>query len=449
MGINLTAIGLSGIDAAEAELQATSSNIANVNNPNYSLESAQLAVQPGPNDGGAGVQVTGIQRAEAPFLTSAIGQTQASQSYFQAYSQVGQVAQGYLAPSSGSDLATAMQNMFDSFNNLTASPSDTLTRSTAINSAGQFAATAQALLTQLDQTASGEGSGLGALLKQVNTDTGQLAQLNVQIQRARAGGLDASALLDQRDAVSSNLAGLIGATTDANGNVSVAGLPLVRGATALPLSTGGGATASVQVDLADGSFQIAPSQLGGQIGGLLAGIGEVQQLRSQLGGLVTSVANAVNTQYGAGYGLDGSTGNALFTVASDGSVTLNSSVTAQNFAAAQSAAGLPGDGSNAAALAAIANSTSSVDSSFPGSTAGQALAQITTAFGSALQNANDSQQNAAASAQSLSQLKGSITGVSLNDQLTHLIQYQNALQASGRAVQVTNDLVTFLTEVLT
>ena len=38
----------------------------------------------------------------------------------------------------------------------------------------------------------------------------------------------------------------------------------------------------------------------------------------------------------------------------------------------------------------------------------------------------------------------SITGVSLNQQLTQLIQYQNLLQASGRAVQAANDMIKFL-----
>ena len=41
-------------------------------------------------------------------------------------------------------------------------------------------------------------------------------------------------------------------------------------------------------------------------------------------------------------------------------------------------------------------------------------------------------------------MKSSITGVSTNDQLTQLIQYQNMLQACGRAVQAANDNITFL-----
>jgi flagellar hook-associated protein FlgK len=65
-----------------------------------------------------------------------------------------------------------------------------------------------------------------------------------------------------------------------------------------------------------------------------------------------------------------------------------------------------------------------------------------------VQNASNNQQRAASSLQSLNSLKGSITGVSLNDQLTNLVQYQNLLEATGRAVQAANDMTTFLIQEL-
>ena len=115
----------------------------------------------------------------------------------------------------------------------------------------------------------------------------------------------------------------------------------------------------------------------------------------------------------------------------------------QNLAASQTAAGVPGDGSNAAAIAALAKATG-LDSSFPVATLGQAYGQIASDFGSAVQGAMNAHNYAAASLQSLGQLKGSMTGVSLNEELTHLIQFKNALEAAGRAVQAANDITTFL-----
>ena len=446
MSVSLSSIALSGIQAAEAEIAAVQSNIANASNPNYSAESVNLAALPGPDGDGAGVQVLGTFNAQAPLLTQQINQNQSSLNFNTAFTQVGQVAQNAISPSSGNTLATALENLFNSFTNLSATPEDPAARQAVIGAAGTFAQTAQQISSQLNTAASSELSGLNPLVDQVNQDASQIAQLNGEItaaQTANAG--NAPALLDQRDALINQLAGSIGATADANGNVSVGGIPLVSGTTALALSTtGSGASTTLQVSLADGSIQIPVGELGGTIGGMLAGAASVNNIQSQLNSAVTSIATAINTQQQAGYGLDGSTNNALFLIpGGDGPIALNPAITTQNLAAASSAAGVPGDGSNATALAAIANQAG-VDGSFPGSTPGEALTQIISGFGVSLQSALSAQTNTSATLQSLQQLQSSITGVSLNDQLTQLIQYQNALEAAGRALQTANDMTSFL-----
>lgn len=443
MGINLTGIGLSGINAAEAEIQTVEANITNANNPNYSAESAQLSARVGPGGASIGVDVTGIQRAEAPFLTDAMNQAQSSDSFNSSFARITQLAQAYLAPASGNDLLQSLQDLFNSFTNLSASPADPNLRSAVLNAAGNFATMSQGLSQQLNQTAQNELSGLGAMVQQVNSDGRQIAQLNVQIASTGASGGSAAALLDQRDAVASDLANVIGARMDANGNVAIAGVPLVSGNIALALSlTGSGLNVGLQVALTNGNLQMPASQLGGSIGGIMAAASRIGQLNTDLNNFVVSVANAVNTQHQSGYGLDGSTGNSLFVIG-PGGISLNPSITVQNLAASQTAAGVPGDGSNAAAIAALAKATG-LDSSFPVATLGQAYGQIASDFGSAVQGAMNAHNYAAASLQSLGQLKGSMTGVSLNEELTHLIQFKNALEAAGRAVQAANDITTFL-----
>jgi flagellar hook-associated protein FlgK len=66
MSVNLASIGISGIYAAEAELAATESNITNASNPNYSVESVNLAARPNEDGASAGVDVLQTVRARAP-----------------------------------------------------------------------------------------------------------------------------------------------------------------------------------------------------------------------------------------------------------------------------------------------------------------------------------------------------------------------------------------------
>ncbi len=127
----------------------------------------------------------------------------------------------------------------------------------------------------------------------------------------------------------------------------------------------------------------------------------------------------------------------------DGPIAMQSGFVPDNFAAASSPAGVPGDGSNAAAIGQIQN-LGGVDSDFPNANAQQAWAQLTADFGLTVETANTQQTQAQALLQSLEQLKTSVTGVSVNQELTQMLQYLNTLQAAGRAVSVGLNLVEYL-----
>lgn len=446
MSVNLNAIGLSGILAVEAEFAATESNLTNASNPNYSVESVNLATLAGAGGEGAGVSVLGVQRADMPFLDSEINQTNANQSFYSAYSQPLQAAENIVAPGSGTDLGQAVQTLFDSFSNLAASPEDASARSSVLSAAENFSQIAQSTSSDLSQAAEQSVAGIGTMVGQVNQDAQQIAQLNAQIIVEQANGGSAAALLDQRDALVNDLAGLIGASADSNGNVSVNGTPLVSGTTALTLSaSGSGASASLQIALPQGTIQL--SQPGGEIGGALSAASSLTSLQNNLNSFVTSVANAVNAQQEAGDGLDGSTGVPIFALTDGEPIALNPALNTQNIAAAASASGVPGDGSNAGAIAALASAVG-IDSSLPTGNAQQVFAQITSQFGATVQTAQNNQTQAAAALSSLTTLQSSTTGVSLNTELTNLIQYQNDLQATTQAVQAANNMVSYLIQQL-
>ena len=444
MSVNLQAIGLSGIAAAEDAMAVVESNITNASNTNYSVESVGFQSTTGANGAANGVAVLPVVRAEAPMLTQQINGTQSTQSYDQSLAQVTSVAQQIVAPASG-DLSSTLQTVFNAFTALSSQPQDPTARTSAITALSQFAQTDQNISSGLYSTALSQLDSVSPLITQINAASTQIAQLNGQIISAQASGQSTAPLQDQRDAAVNQLAGLIGATADSNGNVTVGGVPLVSGTSALTLSTtGSGAAIGLSVSLAKGSLPLNVSQVGGQLGGIMGGAQSTLNLQAQVDGFADTVANALNNLSTTGFGLDGSTGTALFTVpVVGGPISINPALTAQNLPAASTAAGVPGDGSNATAMAALANNQN-LFPIYPNNTPEEAFTQITTNFGTLVQNATEGQTQAAATLQSLTQMKSAITGVSLNDQLTQLTQYQNLLQASGRAVQAANDDITFL-----
>jgi len=233
---------------------------------------------------------------------------------------------------------------------------------------------------------------------------------------------------------------------DVSGNVTINGMPLVSGSSALTLSTtGSGTNLGLQVTLPQGNLPITTTQVGGQLGGVFAGVTNNLQAQSNLNQLATSVASAVNTVHQSGYGLDGSTGNQLFLIpgSAGAPIVINRAINDQNLAASATATGLPGDGSNATSLAGLATAIG-LDTSYPGSTLAQAFSAIASDFGRTVSSADANQTRASTTLDSLQSFKSSITGVSLNEQLANLVQFQNALEAAGRAVQAANDMTNFL-----
>jgi len=444
VSVNLQSVGLSGIAAAEAAMAVIESNLTNASNNNYSLETIGFQTTSGPDGSGSGVEVLPTQRAQSPLLTQQINTTQATQSYDQSFSQVATVAQQIVAPSSG-DLNSNLQDIFNALNALSAQPDDPTARQSVLTALNTFAQNDENISSSLYSTAVTQLDSVSPLITQINAASSQVAQLNGQIISAQASGQSAATLLDSRDAAVNQLASLIGATADSKGNVTVGGVPLVSGTSALTLSTtGSGTNIGLSVSLAQGALPLNVSQIGGQLGGLMGGAQATLNLQSQVDSFADTVATAFNNQSTTGFGLDGSTGNALFTVpAAGGPIALNPGLTTQNLPASSTAAGVPGDGSNATALGAIANN----QSLFPGyanRTPVEVFSEVASDFGTQVQNANNGQQQSANTLQSLTQMKSAITGVSINEQLTQLIEYQNMLQASGRAVQAANDNITFL-----
>jgi len=447
--VDIVAIALSGIEAAQQQLAITASNIANASNPNYSVESVEVAAVPGTDGGSAGVQVLGVRRATVPFVNPQINHEQAAESYATAFSQIVQTAETYLAPQSGPDLAQSIQDLLNQFLSLSGSPEDLSLREGVLTSAQQLAQQSQSIDSGLANVAGNALAGLPATVAQVNDYTAQLAKLNFEITQASsqgvAGGATAAALLDQRDSIAQSLAGLIGAQMDSQGNVSLGGVPLVSGSTSFNLSLVSDSTGNhLEVNLPYGVLTPPNNTVGGQVGGILNAIDAVSELRQRVNHYIDGVASAINSQQALGYDLNGNPGGALFVVPSgDGPIAMQSGFVPDNFAAASSPAGVPGDGSNAAAIGQIQN-LGGVDSDFPNANAQQAWAQLTADFGLTVETANTQQTQAQALLQSLEQLKTSVTGVSVNQELTQMLEYLNTLQAAGRAVSVGLNLVEYL-----
>ena len=455
--------GVSALQAMQQAENVVGNNIANANTTGYSEETVNLADQgsypyvPGPGGGiagqvGEGVQVSSVTRQDNAFYDA---QDRANQGTLQMYTSQSAVltqVESILNEPSDNGLQNALDQFFQSWQTLSTDPTNTAARQAILTQTQTMGQTFQTVTNQLEQLQSNLQGVVQGQISELNQDAQQVASLNQQIAAITAYGENPNQLLDQRGVLLDQMSQLANITysNDPSGNgavdvsiTSASGTPiqLVQGSQASSYPTGNAALANIT---------------SGEIAGNVQGIDDISGILSNLNAFLTQLSTQVNNQQSAGYGLDGTTGNNLIQTTTDASgnviLGLDPNMTTDKIAAAQSS-GQPGDNSNAIAIANIQQATQSISFSYnslatnqtvSGSGSGtfdQLIAQVVTGVGTQAAAVNSSEQTANALAQQSSQLRQSVSGVSLDEQAALMIQYQSSYNAAAKFISVFDDML--------
>ncbi|ALL63667.1 Flagellar hook-associated protein FlgK [Paraburkholderia caribensis MBA4] len=333
MSSNLFSIGLSGLNAAQWGLTTTGQNISNQATPGYSVERPVYSESSGQYTGsgylGSGVSTTTIQRQYSQYLTTELNNAQSqSGSLNTYYNLIAQLNNMVGNPTSG--ISSAITSYFTGMQNVANDASNPAMRQSAISNAQSLADQINAAGDQYDQLRTSVNTQIGDTVKQINTYSAQIAQLNSQIQSLSTQGQPPNQLLDQRDLAISNLSQLVGVQVvqgDSGYSVFMGnGQPLVVSDKSFNLTTVTSPSDPTETAVAYAGLasqagtttpQILPDsvQLGGQIGGLMTFRSQtLDPAEAQLGAIATSFAAQVNAQNSLGIDLNGNQGGALFTV---------------------------------------------------------------------------------------------------------------------------------------
>jgi flagellar hook-associated protein 1 FlgK len=313
---------LTGLQAAQSALQVVGDNIANVNTPGYSQQSAlQSTAIPTAIGGlyyGNGTQIDSVQRSYSSFLQGQVWTASASAS---GQASLSSSLQNILGMLNNGGVSSQVSQFFSGVAQVAASPDDIPARQSMLSNAQTLSQTFQSLGQQLASVGSGVNQQITESVAQINSISKQIAQLNVQISAAQ-GNPNGSPndLLDQRDHLITELNGQVGVQVlkQQNSQLSVFlsnGQVLVAGGQSFALQTQSSPynQQTLDVGYANNGADISKSLTGGTLGGLL-------QFRSQslnpaengLGLLADGIASALNAQQAQGLNLNGSSGSALF-----------------------------------------------------------------------------------------------------------------------------------------
>ena len=430
---------LRGLAADQRSLDTTGHNIANAQTPGYSRQVAELATTPaftevGSGQLGTGVDVVQYQRIRDSFLdlqlraqTMRQGSAQAQESGLSNIEQT-------LSEPSDNGLSELLGKYWAAWQNVANNPSDMATRQALAQTAESLTNGFNTLANQLTTIQSQTTQDETLTMQQVNSLGSQVASLNQSIQAAELAGEQPNDLLDKRDNLIDQLSAL--------GNTSTS------------VSSGTAGTLG-QIDVTFGGENLVTAStastatlpLTSITSGQLAGMDQVISLISdptngymtKLNALAAALTSGTNAQSALGKDLNGNAGGAFFTATSGSeaaTISVSAAVQASPGLIAASTNGDPGDGSNALAMGNLQQAAL-----VGGATIDTSYSQLVTQIGSDSQQAQANLSNANSLVESLTNQRTSVSGVSLDEEMTNLLQFQRGYQACARVMSAMDSMI--------
>ena len=434
----------SGLDSVTRKLATVSQNVANANTPDYVRETVVSTSVTAAGDGygvRSGPAIRTVDAALQADLFTADGTVKDNEVRQSALAAV-DAAQG--APGSGQDLASLFGALRDGFSTLVNDPANQTQQRAVLNQASALARGVNTLASSISGTRQTVQDQLVDDVGQANIALSSVGRLSDQIIAARGRGEGTADLEDQRDTALRTVAELTGARflTQSNGDITV-----VSSGTVLPTRAATGplalATATLSPGVAAPPLTVsgqAASLGGGRIGGELA-------VRDTVLPAAQADADGFAQALASGFQAAGLT---LFTNGAGVVPAAGTAGFAQLIRVSPTVAATPSQLRDGTGAAGTAGNTALIDTVLgtvfatgSGTIAGQAAslvarnAQASATAGSTLSG------NQAVQA-SLSKKLAAGTGVSVDSELSLMVQLQNSYGANARVIATVQTMWTQL-----
>ncbi len=444
-------IAFRALQAQQQAIDVANHNIANANTPGYSRQVAHFAATPpaalinvsgGIGQTGTGVVVTDIERSRSVFTDYQIrGETQSLGQWEKMSESMKQVEVVFNEPSD-SGLNDLMSRFWQSWQELTNNPQDAGARRALVEQSDSLAMAFNRNYSQLTAIQQDVDRQIALETSQINEMAQRISTLNVKIGQAELLGQRANDLRDQRDLVMNDLSKMVKVTYyEASGgsvNVFLGSRSLVVmdrvDALANGLNPSGFATVIWASDGSDASIT------NGELYGLShARDVEIPTFLNDLQSLASGFIASVNALHRVGFGLDNSTNLPFFDGTDASDIAINAVLaTNPEKVAAASAANSSGDNSVALSIAQLQNAPT-----MNGNTTdfGQFFASMMSRLGVDSQRSEMMAGNQKLLVDHLSKQRDTLSGVSLDEEMTKLIEYQRAYEAAARVVNVVDEML--------
>jgi flagellar hook-associated protein 1 len=450
VGVNFSPfeIGRRALRASQFGLAVAGQNIANVNTPGYSRQSAMLSASRTNGSAlglvGSGVSIDGVRQFRDRFVESRLQTETSISGRLTAQRDALYPIDGVFSSSGSADVGSSMNAFFGAFTALESNPSSLALRSEVVAKAGTMSTAFATTRSRLSSMRIDTDSGVRDTVREVNTVSTQIADLNQRISVIENSGGTASELRDQRNLLSQRIAELTGARTmegpDGMVNVTVAdGAALVTGVHANELRT----VDSLPEGLASVLLNGQPAVIGdGKLRGLQNAMVEIANHMTSLDDLAVSLAERVNTLHTSGTDFNGTAGINFFDVpvTGAGNLSVSSAIKADPKLIVASPLATP---TTAATVAGAIGELLSDPTSQAGTRTGSFSSIYTSIVGDAGRGVRSAEDALVTQQAILSQAmaqRDAVSGVSLDEEAISLLQFQKSYEAAARFLKIADDL---------
>lgn len=455
-------MGSQSLQAHQLGIEVAGHNLANVNNPAYSRQRVALQTttpqQTSVGQLGTGVQAIAIEQVRETIydrqyeletsITSYLQSQQKSLGMLQSYLNERVDRQGATTDSSGAlssgGIAAAMQSLFDSFSQLSLNPSSLSDRTVLLQNASMLANRFNQLSSDLDSLTSFLNDSISSDVNKANGLLQDIVDLNKEISQQEFGS-DAKAndLRDLRQQKLEELAGIfkidVSEEPDGGLNISINGNLIVSGSTLIDsFETSTDANGNVVVMLKNSANQVQSG--GGSIQGAIDLRDQViANVKTNINNLAAQLISEVNAIHSGGYNMNGTNGEDFFTGTDAATIKVNNALV-QNPSLIQL-----NDSANSSNSNQVVNELAQLATKkIPGlnnSTFSEAYRQIVENVGSEANRVNQRLDDQNTVKNLILQKRNSVSGVSVDEEMTELMKYQRAFEASAKLISIVDDLL--------
>lgn len=465
-------LSLRGLQAQQTALDTTGHNISNANTKGYTRQVVNLqATSPqtiqsfGRNLSlGTGVNANAIERARDAFVDRQYRWEASKQGYWENRQTVLQNVEGIYNETSNNSLSSDFTNFWNSWSDLSTDPENMGSRSVVRERAIALTASFQNLAQQISTQQSDVDANVNVQVHQINTYADQIKNLNDQIKRAEVAGDNPNDLRDQRDKLVDELSKIVSVrvveTKDPKftdrivnsykviiGDETKTDNTLVDDSTVRhlvdPPPQSGGFSQVQWSDEALGTTVALGSEMGQLASNLDLRDNYLSEQTNQLNILAQGVAAAVNQIHQTG------TNKIDFFTSSSGPITastiqLNPLIEGDLSQINTGTTAASGDGSVAQAISSLATGWSTAAKPAGMSSAssiGDYYSANIAQLGVDVQQATRMKSGEDVLVTNLTNQRESISGVSLDEEMTNLVKFQKSYSAAARMVTMMDDML--------